>query len=302
MIRALSPPGRSARGRSAVLGAVAICGIGLLFGLRPAEPMLADPALATAYRQQLEMTVRDADAALRQLGDGLQLALGSARQGAADTLSGEEAPGPRLALAADQVEALEGRLRAARAALARVASQLAIGSRTDAPRLALAPTDLAPIGQALRGASAPSDAFAAMRRSSQAVLTELRAALIATDAGQSAAALVAVTAAQRRLAVVRAYDAQLVTLPIWADTSTALLDALQELSRARLAHDLARERGALRSYARAAASAAQADRALAIALAEGGAAISRSALQGMADALAQLQAARDGLAPLVLDR
>jgi hypothetical protein len=37
-------------------------------------------------------------------------------------------------------------------------------------------------------------------------------------------------------------------------------------------------------------------------LAEGGAAISRSALQGMADALAQVQAARDGLAPLVLDQ
>jgi len=302
MIGALTRPGRSARLRSVALGAVAICGIGLLFGLRPADPMLADPALAAAYRRQLETTARDADTALRQLGDGLQLALGWARQGAANTLSGEAAPGPQLAIAGGQVEALDGRLGAARAALARLESQLAVGLRSDAPRLALAPADLASIGQALRGASAPSDAFAAMRLSSQGVLTELRAALIATDAGQSTPALAAISAAQRRMAAVRAYQAQLVTLPIWADTTAALLDALQELGRARLANDLGRERRALRSYASAAANAAQADRALAIALAEGGAAISRSALQGMADALAQVQAARDGLAPLVLDQ
>ena len=118
MIGALTRPGRSARLRSVALGAVAICGIGLLFGLRPADPMLADPALAAAYRRQLETTARDADTALRQLGDGLQLALGWARQGAANTLSGEAAPGPQLAIAGGRVEALDGRLGAARAELA----------------------------------------------------------------------------------------------------------------------------------------------------------------------------------------
>ena len=302
MIRARTRPDGSARLRSLALGAVAVGGIGLLFGLRPTDPMLADPALASAYRQQLETTAGEADTALRQLGDGLQLALRSARQGAADTISGDAAPGPRLAIAGSQVEALGGRLRAARAALARLASQLAIGLRTDAPRLALAPADLVSIGQALRDASAPSDAFVAMRLSSQGVLTELRAALIATDARQSTPALAAIGAAQRRMAAVRAYQTQLVTLPIWADTTASLLDALQELARARLAKDLGREGRALRSYTSAAANAAQADRALAIALAEGGAAISRSALQGMADALAQVQVARDGLAPLVLGR
>lgn len=283
-----------------MLGAVAVCGLGLLLGLRPADPMRADPAAAAAYQQQLSATAREADEALRRLDDGLQVALGSARQGAADTVSGDEPPGPRLATAADQIEAVGDRLRTARAALARVASLLAIHGETDAPRLRLDDADLAAIGKELRDASGPSDDFAAMRRSSQAVLTELRAALVATDAGQSAVALAAVTAGEQRLGEVRAYDAQLVTLPVWADTSAALLAALRDLANARLDHDVERERTALRSYARAAASAAQADRGLAIALAEGGAAISRSPLSGLADALAQLRDGRTALAPLVL--
>lgn len=282
-----------------VLGAVAVCGLGLLLGLRPADPSRADPAAAAAYRQQLSATAGEADAAIRRLDDDLRAALESARQGAADTVSGDEPPGPRLVAAADQIEALGDRLHAARAALGRVSSLLAIHGETDAPRLSLGTGDLAAIGQELRGTAAPSDDFAAMRRSSQAVLAELRAALIATDAGHAMVALAAVTAGEQRLAEVRAYDEQLVTLPVWAETSGALFAALRDLARARVDHDVEGERTALRSYARAAASAAQADRGLAIALAEGGAAIARSPLGGLADALAQIEDARAALAPLL---
>jgi len=101
--------------------------------------------------------------------------------------------------------------------------------------------------------------------------------------------------ADGQLAVVRAWPGQLETLPIWIDTTTALVAALRSLAHASLAHDAESIREAQRAYQAAADDGKQADRALAIAIAEGGSAISSGAMRSASDELAAVD---DALAEL----
>jgi hypothetical protein len=225
--------------------------------------------------------------------------LQQARHGAAATVSGDDPPGAHLRAAADRLAASEPTADRVTVALAALRGELAIVARRDPPELRLAASDLGSIALQLRGAATPADAFAEMRLSTRRVLDELQAALIALRDKELTTATTALAGADDALAVVRAWPGRLATLPLWITTVDRLLAALHDVADARAAGDAAGEASALAAYRAAAADAAQADRALAIALAEGGGGISEVPMARLADALAKVEAASAAVAPLL---
>jgi len=287
--------------RAYLAGMAAIVVVGAVFSQRSADPTLADPAASVALRGQLAEQVATARAALATLRKEIGTAVDAGRRGAALTVSGTELPGSYLDSAGARLAAAEGLLARALGAVRAVDGSLAIAAAARAgqgPRqvtLVLGTGQLAATGAQLRAAGPAADAFVAMRRATDGALTGLSAALAALDARDPSGALAALDSADGQLAVVRAWPGQLETLPIWIDTTTALVAALRSLARASLAHDVEAIREAQRAYQAAADDGEQADRALAIAIAEGGSAISSGAMRSAADELAAVD---DALAEL----
>ena len=183
--------------------------------------------------------------------------------------------------------------------MASLRGELAIDGRRDPPELRFAAADLGSIATQLRGTLAPADAFAEMRRSTRATLDQLQAALVALRGNDLAAARSALDSADDAMAVVRAWPGKIATLPLWITTADRLLAALHDVADARATGDAAAEARALAAYRAAIDDATQADRALAIALAEGGGGILQAPMARLADALAKVQAASAAVAPLV---
>jgi hypothetical protein len=206
-------------------------------------------------------------------------------------------PGAHFEDAARLLEQARPAAGEAVAALSVVRGQLAIGGGDGrSPQLLLSAGDLSTIAAQLRDAAAPADAFADMRRSARGVLDHLQAALTALRAADETAAGTALAAGDAALAEVRRWPGKLVTLPLWISAADRLLDALHEVLEARRVRDPSREAEALAAYRAATEDATRADRALAIALAEGGGGVSQVPLSRLADALSKIEAARDSLA------
>jgi hypothetical protein len=278
--------------RPVAAGLAAIVVLGAIFSLRSPDPAVADPAAAAALRAQLEAQAVAARTALRNLQRAISGAIDQARTGAALTIAGTQDPGAYFAGAGSRLGAAEALLTPARDAVANVAGSLAIaapGSATYEPSLGVRPGELLGTGAQLTTVAVAADAFVSMRRSTEATLAQLSAALAALAAEQPAKAIVALDAADAELAIVRAWPGQLQTLPIWADTTEQLLTALRALARATIAHDVAAARAAERAYQTAADNGHHADQALAIAIAEGGSAISSGAMRSAADELAAVE-------------
>jgi hypothetical protein len=87
---------------------------------------------------------------------------------------------------------------------------------------------------------------------------------------------------------------------VWVDTTGALIDAIADMAHAIEQHDPAAAAAAEARYRQAASDGLQADNALAIALAEGGAAVSRAALASAAQEQGAVEAALDQLAAMAL--
>lgn len=262
------------------------------------QPPGLPPAVAAAYRAEVADRSARADAALQQLDVTLRSALDEARQGAAATLSGDERPAAHFEAAGARLEDGRGTAQAAADALSRLDAVLAVrGDRQ--PPLALSADDLSSIAAQLRDTAVPADGFADMRMATRAFLDDLRASLIALRSRQAAVALPALQRAAADLAGVRAWPGRLATLPIWMQTGDDLLRALRDVAAAQQAGDASREKQALATYAAVTHDATRADRALAIALAEGGASVSGTPLARLADALSKLDGARASVAPLV---
>ncbi len=281
------------------IGIGAALALGAIFSLRPAQPMAADPAAAAQFGADLDAAAAAADAALTRLAAVLGAALDDARRGAAATVSGDLAPGPSFVAAAERFTAASGTVADARAALARVAALLAALPGSRAPLLVVSADELASVAAQLQATGPTADAFYAMRQSSARALQAMQAALVALDGHDATAALVSAERGSVQLAEVRAWDGRIDTLPIWVDVSGRLLDALRDLAAARLDGDAVAAGAAARRFAAAAAEADRADRAWAIALAEGGGAISAPALAAAAQTLSRTQATIAELAPLV---
>jgi hypothetical protein len=273
--------------------------LGGLFSLRPADPLRADPPADAQFQAELTGAAAAAQAAVDRLAAALRSALDEARRGAAATVDGDDPPGAHLTVAADRFTSATRPLADAHSALAHLAALLAARRGTAAPELPVTAGELTAVAGQLQAAAPAADAFRDMRQSSRAALDELRATLVALDAGDARGALAAAKRGSASLDAVRAWPGQIDTLPVWVDTSGQLLSALAELAQARIDGDRPAAAAAAERYATAARDADRADRAWAIALAEGGGAVTSPALAAAAETLGRVEATDAQLQPLV---
>jgi len=299
MIRAAVRPPARRRPRSAtVLGTLAIVASGLLFVGRSADPALADPPAEAARTSSLRADGLAASIALERLHLALEAAVAAGRDGTAATVSGDGDPAPALVSAADRLDAARGPAGVALAAVGRF-SGAAPAEGFTVPALSVGPADLGVIVGQLRDAAVPASAFASNRRHAERTVAELGSALAALERGDPQAALDAADRAEGELAAVRAWKAELVTLPLWIKTTGELLTAVRRGSDALISGDATALAAARRQFAAAAVEAHRADVALGIAMAEGGSAIADRALRGLAHAIGEVDRSADGVASVL---
>ena len=281
--------------RAALSGAVAaaLCA-GVVQGGGPG------PATALAADALVADRAAGADAALAELERALDPAIAAARRGAARIVTGDESPAGELRTAADATRAAEPAANRADSALRRLAGALLArdrsSSRVDAP---VARGELASIAGQLEATAEAGEDFAVMRHRAEDVTRALAAALEALDDGDLDAARVAVEAARREHGIIAARDLGLVTLPVWLDTTDAMIGAMEMILAATRSGDAAAAREAAASFAALEPEAVAADRALRIAVSEGGASVASAALGRLAASVAAVRRARTEVAAIL---
>jgi hypothetical protein len=130
------------------------------------------------------------------------------------------------------------------------------------------------------------------------VLSALSDALAALDDDRAEAALNFLAGASAPLELLRAWPDPPVTLALWLTTTDGLLEAVRAMASATLADDPAAAAKAAADYQRAAEAARGADVSLALALSEGGAAVTAIPLRRLADGLADVAALREAIATI----
>lgn len=259
-----------------------------------------DPSTAIAARALVAERAIAADEALLALERAIQPALDLARSGSARVVNGESPPGEPLAaagamlvetdpLAADaasRVRRLQGALRAMEAP----------GAPIEPPSQ---PGELASIGAQLDGTATAADRFAAMRLRADGVLAGLAAVVAALGDGDAAGADAALARARADHEAIAAWEMDLVTLPVWVEASGALVDAAGALVVAASEGDAQAAAQAAEAFATQREGAASADRALRIAMGEGGAAVTAAPLGRLADLLRRTADVRAAVAEIL---
>jgi hypothetical protein len=281
-----------------VLGTLAVLTSGLLFVGRSPDPRLADPPAEVARSAALRDAGLAAAIALERLHAVLETALAAGRDGTAATVNGDTDPAPALASAAERVGAARGPASVAIRAVDRL-SGMSNAEGLALPPLQLSPSQLATIVGQLRSAVEPASTFASMRGGTERTVAELGSTLAALQRGDPRAALRAADRAEGELAAIRAWKADLVTLPLWINTTDRLLAALRRGSEALISGDGAALGEARRQFAAAAVEAHRADLALGIAIAEGGSSIADPALRGLARSLGEVERSADAVASVM---
>jgi hypothetical protein len=234
-----------------------------------------------------------ADAALAEVELALEPVLAAARRGAARIVAGDEQPGDELRAAADAARAAEPAMGRAASALERLAgARLVLDARAATVEAPVATGEMGSIAAQLEATAEAGDAFATMRRRADAVTRELATALEALDDGDLDAAQAAVEAARREHRHIAEWEVDLVTLPLWLDTTDAMIGAMEAIVAATRAGDAAAARVAAMSFAAVEEEADTADRALRIAVSEGGSSVAAPALGRLVDVLAAVRQAR----------
>jgi hypothetical protein len=269
--------------------------LALVLGLGGGAPR---PELELAARATVLEHARAAEAALTALRERLAAALDAGRTGSTRVVAGDAAPGPMFDRAADEalaavdvaIEALAARdaLAAARAARAPDAAVL-----PPAPD----PAELASVGAQLEDTAEAAEDFVTVRGRAESVTPTLLAALDALEAGEIEGSEALVAEARAALDAVERWEVGVPTLPVWISTVDKMIGAMQRLVDATRAGDAAGAKAAAAEFAALAEEAPQADRALRIALGEGGSAVGATAL----GRLAALLAATDELRLAVID-
>jgi hypothetical protein len=282
--------------RAVVLGLLAVVTAGAAVGSGGPDPS----ARLAATRLVVENGAA-ADAELAAVEAALERSLDAARRGTARVVSGDEPPGPQFADAATALRE-EGERAAGRAIDA--TTQLAAARRAQAPG-AVGPQppvdrgELASIAAQLDATADAGDAFATMRRRAADAIDGLDRALAALDRGDAGTAAEEVAASRAAFRAVEAWPAGLPTLPVWIETVDAMIGAVEALVDAVTAGDAVRAEEAARAFAAASEEAVVADRALRIAISEGGSGVAAPALTRLARALESVQAARAEVAAIV---
>ena len=275
-----------------------------LVGIVALVPLLGsggpDPSAAIAARALVAERAAAVDEALLALERAIQPALDLARSGAARVVNGESPPGEPLAdagamlievdplgvEAASRIRALEGARRALGAS----------GAQIEPPAQA---GELASIGAQLEGATPAADRFASMRLRAERVLTGLAEVVETLADGNAAGADAALAQARADHVAIATWEVDLVTLPVWVDAAGALVDAADALVGATVAGDAEAAADAAEDFATQREGAASADRALRIAMGEGGAAVTAAPLGRLADLLRRTAEARVAVAEIL---
>lgn len=268
-------------------------------------PAAADPADGLAARRLVVERAAAAIDRLDELDRMVDAALASARRGAARVVSGAEPPGPPLIEAAAVLARAEGAAADARGAIrAADGARRAQEPATPLPEPAFVAGEVGSIGGQLEATVAAAESFAQMRRRAEALVGGLDAALEALVDGDLAEADRLVTAARTDHDAVSAWEVELVTLPIWIATTDALIADVEALLAATRAGDAPAAEAAAEAFAARAEEAATADRALRIAMSEGGAAVTAPPLGRLAtlradirDERLRMDALRRGVSP-----
>ena len=236
-----------------------------------------------------------ADAALVALAERLQPAVDAAREGGARVVAGEDPPAPAFLEAAELVTAATDAAVEARAACAGLGAALRARDVEATPLPPCPdPTEVASIAGQLSSTAEAGDAFAHVRRRAEHVTVALDAALAALDAGDLDAADAAMQGARADHDAVVALEPKPVTLPVWIETTDEMIAAVERVIGATRNHDAAAAASAAADFAALADEGVTADRALRIAIGEGGNAVAATALErlaGMLGAVEELRAA-----------
>jgi len=276
MIRAARP-----RGAVALLAVLALAVLG--FGLRSPDPASADPPLAVARAEQLAAAASVADDALARLSEVLAAALDRARRGAARTVAGDRPPAIELLAAARGLEADAATGDAARRALDALAGTAAsVDPGPSVPALSYSSPELLEIAAQLRATATAATIFVERRNATVAVVEALGAGVAALDASQPDLALDHLDVAVAPLAMLEAWEDGPPLLRYWMTIIGRLLDAARGIAEATIDGDSAAVAAAAVRYREAGALAGGADNALAVSLAEAGAAVSATPLQRLA--------------------
>ncbi|HEY6609125.1 MAG TPA: hypothetical protein VI277_08025 [Candidatus Limnocylindria bacterium] len=239
---------------------LALVVLGLGAGAPNPERVLSNDRLA------LERA-NEADAALVSLQEALASALESARDGAAAVVAGEDPPGPRFAEASAQLVASAHLADEAATAMARLEA-----GAPDADPIpdGVDGAELVAIAEQLDQVVEAADTFAEMRRRALNVPVALDAALAAVRDGNLDLAEEQLGIARADHAAVAEWDAGFVTLPVWVETADRSITIVETLVAALRAGDITAAEAAAAELAAFADEAAVADRALQIAISEGG--------------------------------
>jgi hypothetical protein len=274
--------------------------VGGVLAARPATADRADPQAEAARQARLTEAAGAADAALGRLQVELEAAIDAARSGAASIVSGEEAPGPALVDAAEILEASRDKVGDAALVMSRLRGTLAC-ARPDSSQLAgggAVPDQGVSIAVQLRASAGEAEPFVDRRWAAEATLAALSDALAALDDDDLETALAALDDAEAELEVVAAWEEPPPSLGYWVETTRQLLTAARAIAVATLAGDRAAAGVAGEAYRVAATRAVDADRALALAIAETGSALAVVPLRRLADELAELIALRADVAAI----
>ena len=259
-----------------------------------------DPSAALAARALVAERAAAAEEALLDLEQAIQPALDMARAGSARVVNGESPPGEMIASAGAMLVELEplgveaaARLRALEGA------HRAVAPREPNLEPPAGAGELASIGAQLEGAAAAADRFASMRLRAERVLTGLAEVIDALADGDHAAADATLDRVRADHEAVAAWEVQLATLPVWIEASGALLQAAEALVAASARRDAEGVAAAADDFERQREGAASADRALRIAMGEGGAAVTAAPLGRLADILRRTADARVAVAEIL---
>ncbi len=259
-----------------------------------------DPGLAHAGRALVMTRADEAHRALERLEAALQPALAAARSGAAAVVAGDDAPGEDLALGAEELRKAAPSQRAAHAAIAALeAARRALDPDAAGLELDLGPGDVSSIAAQLDGTVTAADHFVAMRLRAERLPATLDRAIAALEAGDIDAAEARIDAGRADLDALQAWEVDFATLPVWIDTTDAMVGALERVVAATRAGDRGAASQAAADFAGQRDEAAAADRALRIAIGEGGAAVTATPLGRLAEVLRAVESTRLQVASIV---
>lgn len=258
-----------------------------------------EPSAALAARQLVLDRAAAADAALHALEEAIAPGLDAARRGSARVVSGDDAPGAELRAAAATLASADGVAGAARRAVDALEGARRLVGAGAVIDLDVGQGEIGSIAAQVEGTAGAADAFADMRRRAERLVVGLEGALAALEAGSLGEARDLVAVARDDHDALAAWEVELVTLPVWIDTTDAMIGSMETIIAATEAGDEASATAAAQEFTALAEEAGPADRALRIAIGEGGSAVTAAPLGRLADLLREVALTRLEVASIV---